>query len=477
MSFAEGFFTTSANAITARKMEIRDRRAKDRDYLMTYGTQAITKAREGADSVANIAGILQSEYNFSPENIAFLVDKTGVAGITSLYEKVKDFTPQQAKASNFNGLFEGVEDYVYDSEKDLKQQIEKAFGLYKSNVTTDPQENERVGFLAGLGLDIFNDGGEEFTTVGGYSIEDARRIAATPASSMRNPLGNVFDTTKLPRKLTTYDRTEAKTFVEERIEAIARLYVSDNNLDSAQAGSTINSLITAKDWATLSAMPELKEELNKLFFNYEEEYGILGSNPALSYLKKNGLLEEIKKAVPLVPGTVEYNTKALDNFSSLEVFEGLKIPTLDEVPTFKTVKELKESNSIFGIIDNKLATDRSPIKINNARKTQSAAVTGGSVTGDSVDKNDVVNTKMEDLTAAQKDVVLGIVKEFVDKEVNLQNAKLRKGRVANNMSDTDETALRESLSGELLPAAIKEFEKREAQAVIRPNPRLRNIGG
>jgi len=476
MSFAEGFFTTSANAITARKMEIRDRRAKDRDYLMTYGTQAITKAREGADSVANIAGILQSEYNFSPKNIAFLVDKTGVAGLSSLYDKVKDFTSQEAKASNFNGLFKGVEDYVYDSEKDLKQQIEKAFGLYKSNVTTDPQENERVGFLASLGLDIFNDGGEEFTTVGGYNIEDARRIGATPAASMSNPLGSIFDTTKLPRKLSSFELGATTKYVEGAIEGIATAYINDGKVTAREA-SKINNLITEKNWAELSAMPVLKEKLNSRFFNYEEEYGILGSNPGLSYLKKNGLLEEIKKAVPLVPGTVEYNTKALDNFSSLEVFEGLKIPTLDEVPTFKTVKELKESNSIFGIIDNKLATDRSPIKINNARKTQSAAVTGGSVTGDSVDKNDVVNTTMEDLTAAQQEVVLGIVKEFVDKEVNLQNAKRRKGRVANNMSGVEETALRESLSGELLPTAIEEFEKREAKAVIRPNPRLRNIGG
>ena len=455
MSFAEGFFTTSANAITARKMEIRDRRAKDRDYLMTYGTQAITKAREGADSVANIAGILQAEYNFSPENIAFLVDKTGVAGITSLYEKVKDFTPQQAKASNFNGLFMGVEDYVYDSEKDLKQQIEKAFGLYKSNVTTDPQENERVGFLARLGLDIFNDSGEEFKTVGGYSIEDARRIAATPASSMSNPLGNIFDTTKLPRTLTTYDRNEAKTFVEERIEAIARLYVSDNNLDSAQAGSKINSLITAKDWASLSAMPELKEKLNKVFFNYEEEYGILGSNPALSYLKKNDLLDPIEPKSP--------NQLILDSMNKNIAEKGKQSvfpKDINDVLTFESQEELNASEEGIGIINGRLSL----------KTTLTAVVPDG--------KAVVPDGKaMDGLTEAQTNVVLGIVKELVDKEVNLQNANRRKGRVANNMSGVEETALRESLKEELLPAAIEDFKKREAQAVIRPNPRIRRGGG
>ena len=461
MSFAEGFFTTSANAITARKMEIRDRRAKDRDYLMTYGTQAITKAREGADSVANIAGILQSEYNFSPENIAFLVDKTGVAGITSLYEKVKDFTPQQAKASNFNGLFEGVEDYVYDSEKDLKQQIEKAFGLYKSNVTTDPQENERVGFLASLGLDIFNDGGEEFTTVGGYNIEDARRIGATPAASMSNPLGSIFDTTKLPRKLSSFELGATTKYVEGAIEGIATAYINDGKVTAREA-SKINNLITEKNWAELSAMPVLKEKLNSRFFNYEEEYGILGSNPALSYLKKNDLLDPIEEIDP--------NQAILDSMNKNIAEKGKQSvfpKDINDVPTFESQEELNASEEGIGIINGRLSIKTT---LTAVVKDDTAVVPDG--------KAVVPDGKaMEDLTEAQKDVVLGIVKEFVDKEVNLQNAKLRKGRVANNMSDTDETALRESLSGELLPAAIKEFEKREAQAVIRPNPRLRNIGG
>ena len=355
MSFAEGFFTTSANAITARKMEIRDRRAKDRDYLMTYGTQAITKAREGADSVANIAGILQAEYNFSPENIAFLVDKTGVAGITSLYEKVKDFTPQQAKASNFNGLFMGVEDYVYDSEKDLKQQIEKAFGLYKSNVTTDPQENERVGFLARLGLDIFNDSGEEFKTVGGYSIEDARRIAATPASSMSNPLGNIFDTTKLPRKLSSFELGATTKYVEGAIEGIATAYINDGKVTAREA-SKINNLITEKNWAELSAMPVLKEKLNSRFFNYEEEYGILGSNPGLSYLKKNGLLEEIEEIDPL-----EQLQITLDTINKKKTKDGKPLniagefPTsISDVSTFENKEALDASEDAIGIINGAL---------------------------------------------------------------------------------------------------------------------------
>jgi len=140
---------------------------------------------------------------------------------------------------------------------------------------------------------------------------------------------------------------------------------------------------------------------------------------------------------------------------------------INDVPTFESQEELNASEEGIGIINGRLSLKTT---LTAVVKDDTAVVPDG--------KAVVPDGKaMEDLTEAQKDVVLGIVKEFVDKEVNLQNAKLRKGRVANNMSDTDETALRESLSGELLPAAIKEFEKREAQAVIRPNPRLRNIGG
>ena len=456
MSFAEGFFTTSANAITARKMEIRDRRAKDRDYLMTYGTQAITKAREGADAVSNIAGILQSEYNFSPKNIAFLVDKTGVAGLSSLYDKVKDFTSQEAKASDFNSLFKGIEDYDYNSEKDLKQQIEKAFGLYKSNVTTDPQENERVGFLASLGLDIFNDGGEEFTTVGGYNIEDARRIGATPAASMSNPLGSIFDTTKLPRKLNNFELSASTDFVEEAIEGIARAYVSDNNLDGAKAGSTINKLITTKDWATLSAMPELKEELNIRFSNYEKEYNVLGSNPAVSYLKKNGLLD-----------IVDPNQTILNRMNRIDDYKKLGFPIdISDVPTFETEEALNKSGKTIGIVNGKIIV---PEKIDSGELPIAPVelpANGGPV----------IKT-MADLTESEKDDVLGIVKELVDKEVNAKNAKRRKGRIANNMSDAEETALRESLSETLLPAAIKSLEDQKApnEATLF-NPR-KNIGG
>lgn len=457
MSFAEGFFTTSANAITARKMEIRDRRAKDRDYLMTYGTQAITKAREGADAVSNIAGILQSEYNFSPKNIAFLVDKTGVAGLSSLYDKVKDFTAQEAKASDFNSLFKGIEDYDYNSEKDLKQQIEKAFGLYKSNVTTDPQENERVGFLASLGLDIFNDGGEEFTTVGGYNIEDARRIGATPAASMSNPLGSIFDTTKLPRKLNNFELSASTDFVEEAIEGIALSYVSDNNLGGAKAGSTISKLITTKDWAKLSAMPELKEELNIRFSNYEKEYAnILSSNPAVSYLKKNGLLD-----------IVDPNQTILNIMNRKKDYKKLRFPIdISDVPTFETEEALNKSGKTIGIVNGKIIV---PEKIDSGELPIAPVELPAN-------EEPVIKT-MADLTESEKVDVLGILNDMVDKEVNVRNEKRRKGRLANNMSDAEETALRESLSETLLPAAIEFLEDQKApnEATLF-NPR-KNIGG
>ena len=460
MSFAEGFFTTSANAITARKMEIRDRRAKDRDYLMTYGTQAITKAREGADAVSNIAGILQSEYNFSPKNIAFLVDKTGVAGLSSLYDRVKDFTAQEAKASDFNSLFKGIEDYDYNSEKDLKQQIEKAFGLYKSNVTTDPQENERVGFLASLGLDIFNDGGEEFTTVGGYNIEDARRIGATPAASMSNPLGSIFDTTKLPRKLNNFELSASTDFVEEAIEGIALSYIKNNKAktpDEVKIQVKITDLIQEKDWAKLSAMPILKEKLNIRFSNYEKEYAnILSSNPALSYLKKNGLLD-----------IVDPNQTILNRMNRIDDYKKLGFPIdISDVPTFETEEALNKSGKTIGIVNGKIIV---PEKIDSGELPIAPVelpANGGPV----------IKT-MADLTESEKDDVLGIVKELVDKEVNAKNAKRRKGRIANNMSDAEETALRESLSETLLPAAIKSLEDQKApnEATLF-NPR-KNIGG
>ena len=46
MSFAAGVAQGFGDALDDRIKYVRDRRAKTRDYLMTYGTQSVLKSKE-----------------------------------------------------------------------------------------------------------------------------------------------------------------------------------------------------------------------------------------------------------------------------------------------------------------------------------------------------------------------------------------------------------------------------------------------
>ena len=103
-------------------------------------------------------------------------------------------------------------------------------------------------------------------------------------------------------------------------------------------------------------MPVLKEKLNSRFFNYEEEYGILGSNPGLSYLKKNGLLEEIEEIDPL-----EQLQITLDTINKKKTKDGKPLniagefPTsISDVSTFENKEALDASEDAIGIINGAL---------------------------------------------------------------------------------------------------------------------------
>ena len=55
MSFATGFFTTATKEVEEKQNYARAYRAKTRDYLMTYGTQAVTGAKSKANEYVNTA--------------------------------------------------------------------------------------------------------------------------------------------------------------------------------------------------------------------------------------------------------------------------------------------------------------------------------------------------------------------------------------------------------------------------------------
>ena len=219
MSVATGFFKTAADRVTARKEYIRDKRAKDRDYLMTYGTQAVRKTEEEANKAITIGKLLEGR-GMTQDKINFVVDTSGPQGLAILYNEIKDFKPNELSTKQLNDYVTMAEDYR-PSGTTYDDMIKKSFGLYKNGVTDNPEKNEERGIWSFLGLDAnAADSSMTDSYIGGYTGYDLKRIMSTSAPSLKGPLP--VDRSLLPK---IYDPTQNKqmfTYMEDQILNIAR---------------------------------------------------------------------------------------------------------------------------------------------------------------------------------------------------------------------------------------------------------------
>ena len=219
MSFATGFFSTAADRVTARKEYIRDKRAKDRDYLMTYGTQAVKKTEEEANKAITIGKLLEGR-GMTQENINFVVDTSGPQGLAILYNTIKDFKPNELSTKQLNEYVKMAEDYR-PSGTTYDDMIRKSFGLYKNGVTDNPEKNEERGIWSFLGLDAnAADSSMTDSYIGGYSGYDLKRIMSTSAPSLKGPLP--VDRSLLPKVYSPTENKEMFNYMEDQILNIAR---------------------------------------------------------------------------------------------------------------------------------------------------------------------------------------------------------------------------------------------------------------
>lgn len=219
MSFATGFFSTAADRVTARKEYIRDKRAKDRDYLMTYGTQAVKKTEEEANKAITIGKLLEGR-GMTKENINFVVDTSGPQGLAILYNTIKDFKPNELSTKQLNEYVKMAEDYR-PSGTTYDDMIRKSFGLYKNGVTDNPEKNEERGIWSFLGLDAnAADSSMTDSYIGGYSGYDLKRIMSTSAPSLKGPLP--VDRSLLPKVYSPTENKEMFNYMEDQILNIAR---------------------------------------------------------------------------------------------------------------------------------------------------------------------------------------------------------------------------------------------------------------
>ena len=278
MAVATGFFNKATEIMDDRRRFMAEHRAKTNDYLMTYGTQAVTAAEEGAQGALATASILENEFNIDPENISYIIDTSGVAGLDALMNRIKDIEPNVIKATDFNEFFKKTVDYT-PSGVSLVDSINKSFGLYKSAAGTDPVENRQTGMLSAFGIDLFGRESEEFRTAGGYSEADVRRIGATPKQNLKTAVP--FDFSQLPVSLSERQTVVYEEVALSRIEEVARQYQA-SLAQGDGLRTTIETAIANNEYLTLSKIPELKNGISLALQKLEK--GIPGS------VSSNGLL-------------------------------------------------------------------------------------------------------------------------------------------------------------------------------------------
>jgi hypothetical protein len=271
MSVATGFFKTAADRITARKDYIRDKKAKDRDYLMTYGTQAVNKIEAAAKSAIGTASILEQDFDISPDNIKYLVETSGVAGLEALKSKLEGYAPNVLKATDFNEMFKQTDSYK-PSDQTLVEAINKSFGLYKDAAGSNPVDNKHIGLLSSMGIDLFGNESEEFRTAGGYSESDVRRMSAQASPVLEQALP--FDSSKLPVVLDAREAIAYDSKAKDRIEEVATMYQS-KLATTDNLRQTIQTLVNNGDYEALSKIPELRNSISTALIKMEE--GIPGS--------------------------------------------------------------------------------------------------------------------------------------------------------------------------------------------------------
>jgi len=214
LSFLGGMAESFGESLDEQHKYIRAKRAKDRDFLMTYGTQAVTGAKSKVNEFVT-TGMQLEAMGLPKEDINFIVETSGPLGLTSLYDRVKDFTPDELSPEVFQSMIKRTKDFT-PSGTSYQQQIEKTFGLYKANVTNDPVQNESNAFMAAMGLDPRSaDSALEDQYIGGYTGRDIKRIMGTAAPGLTGPLA--VDFSQLPKR---YSPTAQATFARDTFKRI-----------------------------------------------------------------------------------------------------------------------------------------------------------------------------------------------------------------------------------------------------------------
>jgi len=388
MSFATGFFNTATETLDRKQQYVRDHRAKTRDYLMTYGTQAVTGAKSKVNDYVTI-GMQLEGMGLEKDDLNYLVDTSGPDALTNLYDRVKGYTADELTPEVFRSMILRTKDY--STESTYEQTIARAFGLYKENVTTDPAKNEGIAYYASM---LFNpQAADNETFIGGYSESDIRRIQGTVAPGMKAPLA--VDFSKLPKRHSTtalgvYSQKSFVRMLDTAERALNKMMPTTATVLDAEERIKYNKLelaIAAKDYrSVLELVPEAGAEILRMD---KETGGGLSNNPFFKL--EDGMEEFFVNTAARLSGDNSYLEGKWDNAKKLHA----DIGPLNSLKTFTTEAEARESGERYFILGGAIRINETiPARVVDGNQPSTGSVT------------DLSSTPVVDLSGASSERVI-----------------------------------------------------------------------
>ena len=374
MSFAAGFFGSLGNQIEDRQKYIRAKRAKDRDFLQTYGVQAVTGAKSKASGFVN-TGMRLEALGLTKNNINYIVETSGPQGLTEIYDRVKDLNnPMEPKA--FNAFFDRAAKEFRPEGSTYQETINRAFGLYKANETDDPAENEKVGWFSSMLFDP--KAGSGAINMDGYSDADVRRIMGTTAPGLKAPLS--VDFSKFPKNhsnsvLLKYADDQLSFIIREAERELSNIVLTgeqSGDIELIAKRKELQTAINAGEYEDIiKLVPTIK---NKIISFNTQTGGGLSNNPSFTSLLPNFFTDateeieggssttDLNATGSTVDGSTAAGSTAATLNSAYKVSHALAvkqnpnktIPPLDKIKTYPNAQAAGDSGESWVIFDGRL---------------------------------------------------------------------------------------------------------------------------
>ena len=208
LSFVAGAAEQFTKTKDELKKELRENKRRQRDWMNTYGSKVLTESKQKEEAVTSALKELESRGLAQPD-VLQLMQRHGVDAVLELQKYVKDYEDTSGTRVDedlINKVWKAADDFTLTSDN-YGDAVSKVFGtnkvasaapviqeaedrnffdILKRNLSGDPEDEELQDFLT-----------DATEGIGGKSINELRRMAASSPSMLGTEGAAVFDRSAL----------------------------------------------------------------------------------------------------------------------------------------------------------------------------------------------------------------------------------------------------------------------------------------